>query len=359
MIARLLPALAIVTIAACSGGESASGDSASPAGRSSSSVDLNGAGATFPYPIYSKWFSDYAASTGVKINYQSIGSGGGIKQLSERTVDFGATDGPMTDAELAGAKGGKILHFPTVLGADAVTYNLPEVTRPLRLTGELVADIFLGRITKWNDPRISAENSGVALPATDILVVHRTDGSGTTFIFTDYLSTVSPAWAAGPGRGKSVQWPVGLGGKGNEGVAGQVKQTPGTIGYVELAYATQNRLPVAQIRNAAGNFVAPSIESITAAAEGATEALPPGSDYRISIVNAAGANAYPISSFTWLLVYETQGDAAKGKKLVDFMRWMYGEGQKSAAALEYAPLPSSLVTQLTERLSTIQVAPTQ
>jgi phosphate transport system substrate-binding protein len=359
VIARLFPALAIVTIAACSGSDSASGDSASPAASTSSSVALNGAGATFPYPIYSKWFSDYATSTGVKINYQSIGSGGGIKQLSEGTVDFGATDGPMTDAELAAAKGGKILHFPTVLGADAVTYNLPEVTQPLRLTGEIVADIFLGRITKWNDPRIAAENSGVTLPSADILVVHRTDGSGTTYIFTDYLSTVSPAWAAGPGRGKSVQWPVGLGGKGNEGVAGQVKQTPGTIGYVELAYATQNRLPVAQIRNAAGNFVAPSIESITAAAEGATDALPPESDYRISIVNATGANAYPISSFTWLLVYETQADATKGQKLVDFMRWMYSEGQKSAAALDYAPLPPALATQLVTRLSTIQVGSTQ
>ena len=358
MIARALPALAFVTIAACSGGETGKQDGA-PAASTSSSVDLNGAGATFPYPLYSKWFSDYATATGVKINYQSIGSGGGIKQLSEGTVDFGATDGPMTDAELAAAKGGAILHFPTVLGADAVTYNLPEISQPLRLTGELVADIFLGKITKWNDARIAAENGSLALPAADILVVHRTDGSGTTYIFTDYLSTVSPAWASGPGRGKSVQWPVGLGGKGNEGVAGQVKQTPGSIGYVELAYATQNRLPVAQIRNAAGNFVAPTIETITAAAEGATAALPPESDYRISIVDAKGANAYPISSFTWLLVYETQPDATKGEKLVDFMRWMYTDGQKSAASLDYAPLPPALATQLTTRLSAIRSGTTQ
>jgi len=233
--ARALTALAIVTIAACGGGEPKSGDSAAANAATSSSVDLNGAGATFPYPIYSKWFSDYATAKGIKINYQSIGSGGGIKQLSEQTVDFGATDGPMSDEELKNAKGGMVLHFPTVLGADVVTYNLPELKEPLRLTGELVADIFLGKVTKWNDPRIAAENSGVALPDKDILVVHRSDGSGTTYIFTDYLTTVSKAWAAGPGKGKSVQWPVGLGGKGNEGVAGQVKQTPGAIGYVELA----------------------------------------------------------------------------------------------------------------------------
>ncbi|MFP5356051.1 MAG: phosphate ABC transporter substrate-binding protein PstS [Gemmatimonadota bacterium] len=325
---------------------------------SSSSVDLNGAGATFPYPIYSKWFSDYATTKGIKINYQSIGSGGGIKQITAKTVDFGASDGPMTEEEQAAAKGGKVLHFPTVLGADVVTYNLPEVTVPLRLTGELVADIFLGKVTKWNDPRIAAENPGVALPAKDILVVHRSDGSGTTYIFTDYLSTVSKAWASGPGKGKSVQWPVGLGGKGNEGVAGTVKQTPGTIGYVELAYAKQNRLPAAHIRNAAGNFIEPTIESITAAAEGATAQLGPDSDYRVSIVNAAGATAYPISSFTWLLVYEKQGDATKGQKLIDFMKWMYADGQQSAAALDYAPLPAALASQLATRLGTIQVGAT-
>jgi phosphate transport system substrate-binding protein len=356
--ARALLALSIVTIAACGGSDSQPADGSAASATSSSSVDLNGAGATFPYPLYSKWFSDYATSKSIKINYQSIGSGGGIKQLSEQTVDFGASDGPMTDEELANAKGGKILHFPSVLGADVVTYNVPSLTAPLRLTGELVADIFLGKITKWNDPRLAAENPGVALPEQDILVVHRSDGSGTTFIFTDYLSTVSQAWADGPGRGKSVQWPVGLGGKGNEGVAGTVKQTPGTIGYVELAYANQNKLPSAHIRNAAGAYVAPTIETITAAAEGAAARMGPDSDYRISIVNAPGANAYPISSFTWLLVYEKQADATKGQKLVDFMKWMYSDGQQNAAALDYAPLPGVLATQLTARLGSIQVGAT-
>lgn len=353
MIARPITALSIVTILACSGTERAPSDTSAVA-TSSGSIDLNGAGATFPYPLYSKWFSDYAAQTGVRINYGSVGSGAGIKQLSEGTVDFGASDGPMNEEEMAAAKGGKVLHFPTVLGAVVLTYNVPEVTSPLRLTGELIADIFLGKVTKWNDARLAAENPGVTLPARDILVVHRSDGSGTTYIFTDYLTAVSRTWAAGPGRGKSVAWPVGLGGRGNEGVSGSVKQTPGTIGYVELAYARQNRLPAAQVKNAAGAFIEPSIESITAAAEGVMASLGKDSDYRVSIVNAAGATAYPLSSFTWLLVYETQADAAKGKKLVDFMRWMYGEGQKSAAALDYAPLPAALGVQLTDRLASIK-----
>ncbi|MEW5917932.1 MAG: phosphate ABC transporter substrate-binding protein PstS, partial [Gemmatimonadota bacterium] len=276
-----------------------------------------------------------------------------IRQLSEQTVDFGASDAPMTDEEMAKAKGGAILHFPTVLGANVITYNLPEVTQPLRLTGEVIADIFLGKITKWNDQRIAVLNSGVKLPNSDILVVHRSDGSGTTFIFTDYLSAVSPAWANGPGRGKEVQWPVGLGGRGNEGVAGQVKQTPGAIGYVELAYAKQNNLPVSHIRNAAGNFVEPTIESTTAAAAGVLPTLGAGSDYRVSIVNAAGASAYPIASFTWLLVYQNQSDATKGRKLVDFLRWMYADGQNYAASLDYAPLPQELRTRLTDRLAQV------
>lgn len=355
---RVLSALAIATVAACGRGESSSTSTPANASTSRSSVDLNGAGATFPYPIYSKWFSDYAAATAVRINYQSIGSGGGIKQLSEQTVDFGASDGPMSDDELAAAKGGRVLHFPSVLGADVITYNLPEIKEPLRLTGQLVADIFLGTITKWNDARIAAENTAAKLPAEDILVVHRSDGSGTTYIFTDYLTAVSPAWAAGPGKGKSVQWPVGLGGKGNEGVAGTVKQTPGTIGYVELAYANQNKLPAAQIRNASGAYIAPTIETITAAADGAAAQMGATSDYRVSIVNAPGANAYPISSFTWLLVYEKQPDATKGKQLVDFMKWMYADGQTSASALDYAPLPKALATQLSERLAAIQVGAT-
>jgi len=318
------------------------------------SVDLTGAGATFPYPIYSKWFADYATKTGVKINYQSIGSGGGIRQLSEQTVDFGASDAPMSDAELGKAKGGKVLHFPTVLGAVVVTYNIPGVTRSLRMTGDIVADLFLGKITKWNDARIKALNPGVALPNADVLVVHRTDGSGTTYIFTDYLTSVSPAWASGPAKGKEVQWPVGLGGKGNEGVAGQIKQTPGAIGYVEVAYAIQNKLPYAMLKNADGKFVEPTLAAITEAAAGAAKKMGASTDYRVSIVNAPGKNAYPISSFTWLLVYQHQTDGAKSKKLTDFMRWAFTQGEKSAAALNYAPLPKNIASDLVKRLNTIQ-----
>ncbi len=321
-------------------------------------VDLTGAGATFPNPIYSKWFSDYAAKTGVKINYQSIGSGGGIKQLSEETVDFGASDGPMSDAELAKAKGGPVLHIPTVLGAVVVTYNLPEVTRPLKLTGDVIADLFLGRITKWNDARLAALNPGVKLPDRDVLVVHRSEGSGTTYIFSDYLTAVSPEWAKGPGKGKELQWPVGLGGKGNEGVAGQVKQVPGSIGYVELAYAKQNQLPQALVKNAAGKFVAPSVESATAAAAGVAKSLPANTDFRISIVNAPGAEAYPISSFTWILLYEHQKDAEKGKKLLNFLRWAMKDGEKEAPKLDYAPLPKNMVSMIEKRLSTVKLGQT-
>jgi len=352
-----LAALTVLTFAACSKDRSSGSDTGVASARSGS-VDLTGAGATFPYPLYSKWFSDYAAKTGVKINYQSIGSGGGIRQLSEGTVDFGASDSPMKDDEIAKARGGKVLHIPTVLGAVAVTYNVAELKEPLKLSGDVLADIFLGRITKWNDARVAALNPGAALPAKDILVVHRSDGSGTSFIFTDYLSAVSPTWAKAPGKGKEVQWPVGLGGKGNEGVAGQVKQTPGTIGYVELAYAKQNKLPVAAIRNSAGQFVLPSVQGATAAAAGVAEKLDPNTDYRISIVNAPGATAYPISSFTWLLVYENQSDAAKGKKIVDFVRWALTEGEQSAAALDYAPLPAAMATQLDQRLNSIRVGAT-
>ena len=347
-------ALASMTLAGCGGGNADSRDTTAGAARSSGgSVDLTGAGATFPYPLYSKWFSDYAAKTGVRINYQSIGSGGGIRQLSEQTVDFGASDSPMSDAEMAKAKGGPIVHIPMVLGAVAVTYNLPDVSAPLKLSGEVLADVFRGTITKWNDARVAALNPGVKLPARDILVVHRSDGSGTTYIFTDYLAAVSPAWAKGPGRGKEVQWPVGLGGKGNEGVAGQVKQTPGTIGYVELAYAKQNRLAVAAMRNASGSFVLPSVESATAAAAGIAEKLGQDTDYRISIVNAPGAQAYPIASFTWLLAYRTPADTAKGRKLVEFVRWALAEGSASAAALDYAPLPATMTRDVTARLAEI------
>ena len=357
----LIASVAIVSLiaSACSSGEKSGSDTGSAASANSSgSVDLTGAGATFPYPLYSKWFADYAAATGVKINYQSIGSGGGIRQLSEGTVDFGASDSPMKDDEIAKAKG-PVMHFPTVLGAVVVTYNLPGVTTPLKLSGAVVADIFARRITKWNDPKIASLNAGVTLPATDILVVHRSDGSGTTFVFTDYLTAVSPAWASGPGKGKEVSWPVGLGGKGNEGVSGQVKQTPGAIGYVELAYAKQNNLSFASIQNASGNFVAPSPEGMTAAAAGVAEKLPGNTDYRLSIVNAAGANAYPISSFTWILVYAQQSDSVKGRKLRDFLRWALTEGEKQASALDYAPLPASMASRLTARLDSIKVGATQ
>ena len=337
---------AVAFLAACGGGDSKGGDSSAAAGTPSAGVALTGAGATFPYPIYSKWFSDYAKATGVKINYQSIGSGGGIKQLSEQTVDFGASDAPMSDAEMAKAKGGAIVHIPTVIGAVVVTYNLPEVTQPLKLTGEVVADIFAGKVAKWNDARIAALNAGVALPNRDILVVHRSDGSGTTYIFSDYLSAVSPSWKAAPGKGKELQWPVGLGGKGNEGVAGQVKQTPGAIGYVELAYANQNKLPTAALRNANGEFVAPSIDAVTAAAAGAAGTLPANTDYRVSIVNAPGQGVYPIASFTWLLVYRNMADATKAKQLSEFLKWAMHDGQQQAAALDYAPLPANMVMRL-------------
>ena len=316
-------------------------------------VDLTGAGATFPYPIYSKWFSDYAKRTGVRINYQSIGSGGGIRQLSEGTVDFGASDGPMSNEEMAKAKGGPVLHIPTVLGADVITYNLPSVVRPLNLTGDLIANIYLGRIVRWNDARIAAVNPGIRLPASDILVVHRSDGSGTSYIFTDYLTTVNKAWAAGPGRGKEVKWPVGLGAKGNEGVAGQVRQLPGAIGYIELAYAKQNHLPYAHVLNAAGEYVAPTIQSITAAAAASAKKLGKNTDYRVSIVNAAGKGVYPISSFTWILLYKNQSNPVKARKLVDFLKWAIHEGEKTASTLDYAPLPASIVADLDVRLKTI------
>jgi phosphate transport system substrate-binding protein len=334
--------------------ESAAGAASASATPTTSGADLTGAGATFPYPLYSKWFDAYATKSGVKINYQSIGSGGGIRQLSEQTVDFGASDAPMSDAELAKAKGGPVAHIPTALGAVAMVYNLPEVTSPLKLTGEVIAAIYQGQITKWNDARIAAVNPGVKLPDKDILVVHRSDGSGTSYVFTDFLASVSPAWATKPGKGKEVQWPVGLGAKGNEGVAGQVKQTPGAIGYVELAYATQNKMAMASVKNANGEFVAPSIASVTAAAAGAAAKLPATTDYRVSIVNAAGAGVYPISSFTWIIAYTRQADAAKGKKLTDFLRWALSEGQGLEAGLDYAPLPEAMRTALLTRVDSIK-----
>ena len=356
MRAMKLAALMLLAVACAKEGANNSATASSTTSSSGGSVDLTGAGATFPYPIYSKWFSDYATATGVKINYQSIGSGGGIRQLSEGTVDFGASDSPMSDDEMSKAKGGAILHIPTVLGADVITYNLPGVTTALKLTPAVIADIFMGRVKKWNDSRIASLNSGVSLPNQDILVVHRSDGSGTTYIFTDYLSTAVPAWKTSVGKGKEVKWPVGLGAKGNEGVAGQVKQTPGSVGYVELAYATQNKLPIAAVRNKAGQFVAASVPAVTAAAAGAAKALPANTDYRISIVDAPGADSYPISSFTWILVYQKQRDAVKGKKLVDFLNWALTEGEKSAVTLDYAPLPAEMATTVKAKLATIDLS---
>ena len=303
---------------------------------------LTGAGATFPNPIYTKWFDAYNKEAGVQINYQSIGSGGGIRQFTEGTVDFGASDAPMTDAQLAAVKG-NVRHIPTVLGAVVATYNLPSAgTAPLRLDGPTLADIFLGRISRWSDPRIKALNPSAKLPNQDIIVVHRSDGSGTTFIFTDYLSKISPGWKGQVGKGTSVQWPIGLGGKGNEGVTQQVKQTEGAIGYVELIYAVSNNLPYASLKNAEGAFVAPSLKSVSAAAAGAQ--LGPETDFRVSITGAPGKDSYPISSFTWLLVQREPRDTAKARLLGDFLDWMLQPAaQRMAADLHYAPLPVPVI----------------
>jgi phosphate transport system substrate-binding protein len=318
-------------------------------------VSLTGAGATFPYPVYSKWFDAYYQATGNQVNYQSLGSGAGVKQFTEGTVDFGATDGPMTDEEIA-AMNGAVLHIPTVLGADVVTWNLPSLgATQLRFDAASIADIFLGKITKWNHPRLVALNPGVALPDKDILVVHRSDGSGTTYIWTDYLSAVSEEWRTKVGRGKSVNWPVGLGGKGNEGVTQQVKQVEGTIGYVELIYAVANNLPYAAIKNRSGNFVAPSLESVTAAAAGVT--LPPDTDFRVSIVDAAGADAYPVASFTWLLIHPDLADANKARAIKAFLTWMTTpEAAAMAAELHYSPLPPSVAELVKARLGTLTAA---
>jgi phosphate transport system substrate-binding protein len=313
-------------------------------------MTINGAGATFPYPIYSKWFDEYAkVDPSVRFNYQSIGSGGGQKQILAQTVDFGASDGPMSDDNLAKAPG-KLLHIPTVAGADVVAYNLPG-NPALKLDGETIAGIFMGQIKKWNDPKIAALNTGVSLPDQEIVVVHRSDGSGTTYIWTDYLSKVSAEWKQKVGTNTSVNWPVGLGGKGNEGVAGQIKQTPGALGYVELIYAVQNRMPYADVKNSAGEFVKASLESITAAM--ATAQIP--DDFRFSITNAPGKNAYPIAGVTWLLVYEEQKDAVKGKKLVEFLKWALTKGEDMAKDLDYAPLPPQLRERVLKRVSEIKI----
>ena len=318
-------------------------------------LKLNGAGATFPYVIYSKWFDLYHAKTDIQINYQSIGSGGGIKQVIEGTVDFGATDGPMSDDQLKEAntkQGTNVLHIPTVMGAVVVTYNVEEIGKSLRLTPDVLASIFLGEIKKWNDPRISSINSGKNLPDESIIVAHRSDGSGTTYIFTDYLSKVSSSWNSNVGRGTSVQWPTGLGGKGNEGVSGLVKQTPGSIGYVELAYAVKNGLQYASIKNRAGEFIEPTLESVTFAAAGSSKDMP--EDLRVSITDADGKKSYPISGFTWLLVYGTMKDKQKGKALVEFLTWALSDGQKYAKDLLYAPLPKEVVAMCNAKVKSIK-----
>ncbi|HXM10630.1 MAG TPA: phosphate ABC transporter substrate-binding protein PstS [Terriglobales bacterium] len=306
-------------------------------------TQLNGAGATFPYPIYSKWFSEYnKLHSDVQINYQSIGSGGGIRQVLNGTVDFGASDGPMSDEQLKEAKV-SILHIPTVLGAVVPAYNVPGVSGEIRFTPEALAGIFLGKIQKWNDPAITQPNPGVKFPDQSIVVVHRSDGSGTTYIFTDYLSKVSKEWETAVGKGTSPKWPVGLGGKGNEGVAGQIRQLPGSIGYIELIYAAENKITYGSVKNTAGNFVKATLESVTEAAA-SVKAMP--ADFRVSITDAPGKNAYPISSFTWLLIPVQAQDPKKGKIIADFLNWMLTDGQKMTSQLSYAPLPPGIVEKV-------------
>jgi phosphate transport system substrate-binding protein len=315
----------------------------------SAQMTINGAGATFPYPIYSKWFDEYAkVDPSVRFNYQSIGSGGGQKQILAQTVDFGASDGPMSDDNLAKAPG-KLLHIPTVAGADVITYNLPG-NPALKFDSSTIADIFLGKIKKWNDPQLAALNPGIKLPDQEMIVVHRSDGSGTTYIFTDYLSKVSPEWKSKVGTNTSVNWPAGIGGKGNEGVSGQVKQTPGAIGYVELVYAIQNKMPYGDVKNADGGFAKASLESVTAAMS--TAQIP--DDFRFSMTNPPGKESYPIAGATWLLVYQQQKDAAKGAKLVEFLKWMETKGEQMAKDLDYAPLPESLRDRVLKRIDEIK-----
>lgn len=315
-------------------------------------VLINGAGATFPYPIYSKWFDEYHRKfPQLQINYQSIGSGGGIRQVMEGTVDFGASDMPMTDEQLTQAKI-KVLHFPTVLGANVAAYNIPDVKEELNFTPEALAGIFLGKITKWTDPQIKSANPGIKLPNSDIVVIHRSDGSGTTYVWADYLAKVSPEWKSKVGVNTSVNWPVGLGGKGNEGVAGLIKQTPNSIGYVELVYAVQNQIPYGKIRNVAGTFVKAELASVTAAAAGAAKQMP--EDFRVSITNADGKDAYPIASFTWLLVPVKIEDPAKQKGITDFLQWMLTDGQNMVEALSYARLPQEVIAMEQKSIAKIE-----
>jgi phosphate transport system substrate-binding protein len=319
-------------------------------------LSINGAGASFPNPIYTKWFSEYGKKNpSVQINYQSVGSGAGIKQVTDGTVDFGASDGPMNDEQLKAFQdkhGFPILHFPTVLGAAVPTYNIPGVTAALDFTPEALVGIYLGKITKWNDPAIADVNKGVSLPANDIVVVHRSDGSGTTFIWTDYLSQVSPEWKSKVGSGTSVNWPVGLGGKGSEGVTGQVKNTPNSIGYVELIYAAANNIPYGNVKNSSGVFVKADLASVSAAAAGKAKTMP--DDFRVSIINPPGKTAYPIASFTWLLIPSKFSDAAKRDAIKGFLKWMLTDGQSYAESLSYAKLPKEVVAKETKAINSIQ-----
>jgi phosphate transport system substrate-binding protein len=317
---------------------------------------INGAGATFPYPIYSKWFDVYhQKNSNIQFNYQSVGSGAGIKQVTEGTVDFGATDGPMNDEQIKAfqaKRGSSILHFPTVLGAVVPTYNVPGVSGALNFTPDALAGIFLGKITKWNDPALAAANKGVSLPATEIVVVHRSDGSGTTYCWTDYLSKVSDEWKTKASKGTSVNWPVGLGGKGNEGVTGLIKQTPNSIGYVELIYAAQNNIPYGSVKNAAGTFIKADLKSVSEAAAGAAKDMP--DDFRVSITNAPGKTAYPISTFTWLLIPQKIQDGAKREAIKDFLKWMLADGQNSVEVLSYAKLPKEVVEKEKKAINNVQ-----
>ena len=343
MIAWFTALLVLVAAIGCNPGGTGGG--------ANGSVSLQGAGATFPNPLYQKWLSEYGkAHANIKIDYQSLGSGAGIKQLKEQTVDFGASDAPLKDEDIK-TFSGEVVHIPTVLGAVVITYNLAGISQPLQFSPDVIADIFLGKIKKWNDPRIVADNAGVTLPATDITVVHRSDSSGTSAVFTDYLSKVSPEWKEKVGAGVSPSWPTGIGGKGNEGVTGQVKNTPNTIGYVELAYAMQNKLPAAQVKNQGGNFIEPTIDTVTAAAASFAATTP--EDLRVSITNAPGAQVYPISSYTYILVYKDQKDAAKGKALVDFVWWGIHDGQSFAKDLHYAPLPADIAKRAEAKIKSI------
>lgn len=352
--------LAALVLAACGGdnggGGNSPGDMAKQAGNGGEGgATLTGAGATFPFPIYSKWFSEYGKANPLRVNYQPIGSGGGIRQVTEGTVDFGASDAPMNEEELSRAPG--MLHIPTVLGSVAVTYNVPGVSQPLRLDGATLAGLFMGRIRKWNDPAIAALNPGVALPDQDVIPVYRTDGSGTTYVFTDYLGAVSPEWKQAVGVGKSVRWPEGLGAKGNEGVTGAIKQTPGSVGYVELAYATQNQLPAAALRNSGGQFVQPTVESTAAAGENLGTQIQQNPDFRVSLVNLPGAQTYPITAWTYLLVPPHVEDCAKANAIAGLVRWSLAQGDQYARDLHYAPLPEAVEQQVLGQLGKLTCGP--